>query len=113
MKKELIVCDNFGKQVQIGDIIVFVETFKYRGIERYGSALTVATVMEITNRRFKLAPVYFSKDEYEALKKRGGYAVYSPSKKQYISTEKKFLEHQYNAFYIVGHGDGSVVLNII
>ena len=26
MEKELIVCDNFGKQVQIGDIIVFVET---------------------------------------------------------------------------------------
>ena len=25
MEKELIVCDNFGKQVQIGDIIVFVE----------------------------------------------------------------------------------------
>lgn len=113
MEKDLIVCDNFGKQVQLGDIIAFVETFKYRGIEKSGSALTIATVVEITNRKFKLSPVSFSKDEYEALKKRGGYAVYSPSKQQYISTEKKALEHQYNAFYIVGHGDGSVLLNII
>lgn len=112
MMKETIVKDNFGKQVQIGDIIAFAETFKYRGVEKYGTAMATAVVIEITNKVFKLAPLSFTKDEYYNIKERNGIALYSKGDK-YLSTGKKTLEYRYNAFYVVGHGDGSVVLSTI
>ena len=110
MIKETIVKDNFGKQVQIGDIIAFAETFKYRGVEKYGTAMATAVVMEITNKALKIAPLTFTKDEYYNIKERNGIAVYSKGDR-YLSTGKKKLEHRYNAFYIIGHGDGAVVLS--
>lgn len=112
MIKQTIVKDNFGKQVQVGDIIAFAETFKYRGVEKYGTAMATAVVMEITNKVLKIAPLSFTKDEYQSFKERNGVAIYSKGDK-YLSTGKKTLEHRYNAFFVIGHGDGSVVLSTI
>lgn len=112
MVKEIIVNDEEGKQVHIGDVIIFLEN--HPGWHSYHKATWgKALVVNITKKSLKLKPLYFTSQEKEALENKNNTYLYDIDMCKYKTTHRSSLFYHRERFFISGRCDGSGLLDTL